>query len=39
MNTQEFRKEQNARIARHYLLTHPFYQAWDKVELTREDLR
>ena len=38
MNTQEFRKELNARIARHDLLTHPFYQAWAKGELTREDL-
>ena len=39
MNTQEFRKELNARIARHDLLTHPFYQAWAKGELTRDDLR
>jgi pyrroloquinoline-quinone synthase len=39
MNTQEFRKELDARIARHDLLTHPFYQAWAKGELTREDLR
>ena len=39
MNTQEFRKGLNARIARHDLLTHPFYQAWAKGELTREDLR
>ena len=39
MNTQEFRKELSTRIARHDLLTHPFYQAWAKGELTREDLR
>jgi pyrroloquinoline-quinone synthase len=39
MNTQEFRRELDARIARHDLLTHPFYQAWAKGELTREDLR
>src|SRR5438270_1748146 len=39
MNTHEFRQELNARIARYDLLTHPFYQAWAKGELTREDLR
>jgi pyrroloquinoline-quinone synthase len=39
MNPQEFRKELNARITRHDLLTHPFYQAWAKGELTRDDLR
>src|SRR5438270_12991076 len=39
MNIQEFRQELNARIARHDLLTHPFYQAWAKGELTREHLR
>jgi pyrroloquinoline-quinone synthase len=38
MNTQEFRTEIDSRIARHDLLTHPFYQAWAKGELTREDL-
>src|ERR1043165_650107 len=38
MNIQEFHKELNTRIARHDLLTHPFYQAWAKGELTREDL-
>jgi pyrroloquinoline-quinone synthase len=27
------------RVARYDLLTHPFYQAWSKGELTREDLR
>jgi pyrroloquinoline-quinone synthase len=39
MNPQEFRQELNARIARHDLLTHSFYQAWAKGELTRDDLR
>ena len=39
MNTHEFRQELNARIAQHDLLTHPFYQAWAKGELTRKDLR
>src|SRR5438270_569413 len=39
MNIQEFRKELDARIARHDLLTHPFYQAWTQGELTQEDLR
>jgi len=27
------------RVARYDLLTHPFYQAWSKGELTRDDLR
>ena len=29
----------DARVARYDLLQHPFYQAWSKGELTREDLR
>jgi pyrroloquinoline-quinone synthase len=29
----------DARIARYDLLQHPFYQAWSKGELTRDDLR
>ena len=39
MNTSDFRKELDRRIARHDLLCHPFYQAWAKGQLTREDLR
>ena len=29
----------DARIARYDLLQHPFYQAWSKGELTRDELR
>src|ERR1051326_4546372 len=39
MNAAEFRKQLDSRIARHDLLTHPFYQAWAAGELTRDDLR
>jgi pyrroloquinoline-quinone synthase len=39
MNTAEFRKELDSRIARHDLLTHPFYRAWACGELTQDDLR
>ncbi|HET9280945.1 MAG TPA: iron-containing redox enzyme family protein [Candidatus Angelobacter sp.] len=39
MNTLEFHQELDSRIARHDLLTHPFYRAWAMGELTREDLR
>jgi pyrroloquinoline-quinone synthase len=39
MNTAEFRKELDSRIARHDLLTHPFYRAWACGELTQNDLR
>jgi len=39
MNTPEFRQELDSRIAKHDLLTHPFYRAWAMGELTREDLR
>ena len=34
----EFFAALDARIARYDLLQHPFYQAWSKGELTREDL-
>ena len=34
-----FFKALDARIERYDLLQHPFYQAWSKGELTREDLR
>lgn len=39
MNSQEFFQELDARIARHDLLSHPFYKAWSAGELTRDDLR
>lgn len=39
MTTPEFHQELDSRIARHDLLTHPFYRAWAAGELTREDLR
>lgn len=39
MNTAEFHQELDSRIARHDLLTHPFYRAWAMGELTQEDLR
>jgi pyrroloquinoline-quinone synthase len=39
MNSQEFFRELDARIAKHDLLCHPFYKAWSAGELTREDLR
>jgi pyrroloquinoline-quinone synthase len=39
MHPLQFRTEIDSRIARHDLLTHPFYQAWAKGELTHEDLR
>ena len=35
----EFFAALDARIARYDLLQHPFYQAWSKGELTRDDLR
>jgi pyrroloquinoline-quinone synthase len=35
----EFRKELESRIAKYNLLCHPFYQAWSKGQLTRDDLR
>ena len=39
MTADAFLKELDARIAKYDLLSHPFYQAWSKGELTREDLR
>jgi pyrroloquinoline-quinone synthase len=38
-NTHAFQKELDARIAKHDLLCHPFYQAWTQGRLTRDDLR
>ena len=38
METQDFLQELNARIAKHDLLCHPYYQAWSAGTLTREDL-
>jgi pyrroloquinoline-quinone synthase len=38
MTTSEFIHELDARIAKYDLLCHPFYRAWSKGELTREDL-
>ncbi len=34
-----FWEQLDVRLARFNLLTHPFYRAWSKGELTREDLR
>jgi len=39
MNTAEFFEQLDARIGKHDLLCHPFYQAWSAGELTRDDLR
>jgi pyrroloquinoline-quinone synthase len=39
MNTQEFFKQLDARIAQYDLLCHPFYKAWSAGELTRDELR
>src|SRR3984957_2432758 len=39
MNTAEFLRELDARIAKYDLLCHPFYKAWAAGELTRDDLR
>jgi pyrroloquinoline-quinone synthase len=39
MTSQEFVRELDERIAKYDLLNHPFYQAWSKGELTREDIR
>jgi pyrroloquinoline-quinone synthase len=39
VNSAEWFKELEARIAKYDLLCHPFYQAWSAGELTREDLR
>ena len=39
LKSREFRKQLDSQIAKHDLLTHPFYVAWAKGELTQEDLR
>jgi pyrroloquinoline-quinone synthase len=39
MTTQEFLAALDARIARHDLLCHPFYQAWSAGQLTTVDLK
>lgn len=39
MTSQEFLRQLDERIAQYDLLTHPFYQAWSKGELSREDIR
>ena len=39
MDRTQFFEALDARIAKHDLLCHPFYQAWAAGQLTREDLR
>jgi pyrroloquinoline-quinone synthase len=39
MSPEVFQAELDARIARHGLLAHPFYQAWSTGKLSREQLR
>lgn len=39
MQDAEFLKRLDAAVARHALLSHPFYQLWNKGELSRETLR
>lgn len=39
MTNAEFWSNLESRTARYNLLEHPFYQAWSRGELTREDLR
>lgn len=39
MNTQDFFALLDARIAKHDLLSHPFYKAWSAGELTTIDLK
>jgi len=39
MDTTEFFRELDARIAKYDLLCHPFYKAWSAGRLTRDDLR
>jgi pyrroloquinoline-quinone synthase len=39
MNLIEFQSALDARVARHDLLTHPFYQAWTAGKLSLEHLR
>jgi len=38
MTRQEFLQQLDERIAKYDLLTYPFYQAWSKGRLTREDI-
>lgn len=39
MTSEQFFQELESRIQKYDLLCHPFYQAWNAGELTREDLR
>ena len=39
LTDKEFFQELDSRIAKYYLLCHPFYKAWSAGELTEEDLR
>ena len=39
MNTEDFFRQLEARIAKYDLLCHPFYKAWSAGRLTRDDLR
>lgn len=39
MDTTEFFRQLEARIAKYDLLCHPFYKAWSAGRLTRDDLR
>jgi pyrroloquinoline-quinone synthase len=39
MNTEDFIKELETRIAKYDLLCHPFYKVWSEGHLTRDDLR
>jgi pyrroloquinoline-quinone synthase len=39
MTPERFFEQLDARIAKYDLLLHPFYQAWNAGELTRDDLR
>jgi pyrroloquinoline-quinone synthase len=39
MNTGEFFRQLETRIAKYDLLSHPFYKAWSEGRLTRDDLR
>lgn len=39
MNSAEFFRQLEARIAKYDLLCHPFYKAWSAGRLTRDDLR
>jgi pyrroloquinoline-quinone synthase len=39
MNSAEFFDQLEARIAKYDLLCHPFYRAWERGKLTRDELR